>query len=78
MTTIELKNLLISKITEIEDKSFLITINSIIEANSGTQTYKTNPLQRKKIQEGREQIEKGDFFTDESVKKEADRWLNER
>jgi predicted transcriptional regulator len=48
-----------------------------IVANPESTFHKTTPEQRKSIQEGREQIERGEFFTDEEVKKEMDKWLKE-
>lgn len=39
--------------------------------------YKTTPEQRQSIKEGREQIARGEFFTDEEVKMEMDKWLKE-
>jgi predicted transcriptional regulator len=77
MTTVELKNILMHQIAGIEDKSFLTAIKKIIETKSGTTIYKTTPEQRKRIKEGREQIAKGDFFTNDQVEMEIDSWLKE-
>jgi hypothetical protein len=77
MTTFELKNILIHQITGINDKSFLSAIKKIIETKSRSTIYKTNPQQRKLIQEGREQIAKGDFYTNEQIEMEIDAWLKE-
>ncbi len=78
MKTLELKNILIQRIAGINDKSFLSAINTIIEAKSDSTIYKTNPEQQQKIKEGREQIAKGDFFTNDEVKMEIDKWLKEK
>jgi predicted transcriptional regulator len=77
MTTVELKNILIHQIAGIEDKSFLTAIKKIIETKSGMTIYKTTPEQRKRIKEGREQIAKGEFFTNDQVEMEIDSWLKE-
>ena len=78
MTTIELKNFLHHRITDLNDKSFLNAIKTFIETNSESATYKTTAEQRKKIQEGREQIIKGECFTNEQVEMEMDKWLEEK
>ena len=78
MTTIELKNILIHKIEGINDKSFLSEINKIIETKSGSTIYKTTSDERKRIKEGRAQIAKGEFFTNEQVESEVDKWLKEK
>lgn len=78
MTTLELKKILMHRIAEINDKSFLSAINTIIEPKSNSTIYKTTPEQRNRIKEGKDQIEKGDFFTNEQVEKEIDQWLNEK
>lgn len=56
------------RITEINDKSLLSEINTIIETKSNSIIYKTTP----------EQCAKGEFFTNEQVEKEIDQWLNEK
>ena len=78
MTTIELKNILLHRIAGINDKSFLAAINTIIGTKAEATIYKTTPEQQKKIKEGRDQIAKGDFFTNEQVEMEIDKWLKEK
>ena len=78
MTTVELKNILMHRIAGIEDKSFLTAIKTIIETKSKSTIYKTTPEQRKRIKEGRAQIAKGEYFTNEQVEMEIDKWLSEK
>ncbi len=78
MTTLELKNILIHRIAEINDKSFLTAIKTIIDTKSEATVYKTTPEQRKKIKEGRQQIAKGEYYTNEQVEMEIDQWLKEK
>jgi len=78
MKTAELKEIIINKIAGINDKTFLSAINTFIEAKSESTIYKTTPEQKQRIQEAREQIARGEFFTDEEVKKEIDEWLKEK
>jgi hypothetical protein len=78
MTIVELKNILIHRIVGINDKSFLTAIKTIIETKSKSTIYKTTPEQRKSIEEGRAQIAKGAYFTNEQVEMEIDKWLSEK
>ncbi|MCK4921242.1 MAG: hypothetical protein KAS71_09355 [Bacteroidales bacterium] len=78
MKTVELKNILIHKIAGINDKSFLNAIKTIIESKAETSVYKTIPEQRKKIIIGKEQIAKGEYFTNEQVEEDIDKWLLEK
>jgi len=78
MTTVELKNILMHKIAGINDKSFLSAINTIIESKAETTIYRTSQKQQEKIMEGREQIAKGEWFTNEQDNKEIDKWLKEK
>lgn len=78
MTTVELKNILIHRIAGINDKSFLNAIKTIVDTKSESTIYKTTPEQRLRIKEGREQIAKGEYFTNEQVELEIDKWLKEK
>jgi predicted transcriptional regulator len=78
MTTVELKNILMHRIAGIEDKSFLVAIKTIIETKTKSTIYKTTPEQRKRIKEGRAQIAKGEYFTNDQVEMEIDKWLSEK
>jgi hypothetical protein len=78
MTTVELKNILIHRIAGINDKSFLNAIKTIVETKSETTIYKTTQEQRIRIKEGREQIARGEYYTNEQVELEIDKWLKEK
>jgi predicted transcriptional regulator len=78
MTTIELKDILIHKIAAINDKSFLAAMNTIIDTKSEKLIYKTTPEQRQAIKEGQDQIARGEFFTNDQVEAEIDKWLSEK
>jgi hypothetical protein len=77
MTTVDLKNILIHKIAGINDKSFLNAIKTIIEAKEESTIYKTSLEQRKKIKEGTEQIAKGEYFSNQQVENNINKWLAE-
>ena len=78
MNTVDLKNILIHKISGINDKTFLAAIKTIIDSKSETTVYKTTQEQRAKIIEGQEQISNGEYFTNEQVDLEINRWLKEK
>jgi len=78
MTTIELKKILINKISAINDESFLNAINTIIDSKSEPPIYKTTTGQKNQIKEGLEQIKKGEVFTNEQVNSEIKKWLDEK
>jgi predicted transcriptional regulator len=50
----------------------------MIETKSNTTIFKTTPEQKKKIEQGINDIKEGRFFTDEEVQKEVDKWLKEK
>jgi predicted transcriptional regulator len=77
MTTVDLKNILIHKISGINDISFLNAIKTIVDSKSESMVYMTSQVQQKSIIEGREQIARGEFFTNEQIELEIDQWLKE-
>jgi predicted transcriptional regulator len=77
MSTLELKNILIHKISSINDVSFLNAIRTIIDTKTEGIIYETSSLQKAKISEGINQIEKGESFSNEQVESEIDKWLSE-
>jgi hypothetical protein len=60
------------------NKSFLTAIRTIIETKSKSTIYKTTSEQSKSIEEGRAQIARGEYFTNEQVEMEIDKWLSEK
>ncbi|MBN1338689.1 MAG: hypothetical protein JXA03_05160 [Bacteroidales bacterium] len=78
MTTVELRNILMRKIAAIDDESFLNAIKTIIDTKSESIIYETSEEQKKKIRIGLEQIEKGEYFTNEQVETEIEQWLKEK
>ena len=78
MTTIELKNILIHKITAINDKSFLAAMNTIIDTKSEKLIYRTTPEQKQRIKLAQEQIARGEAISNDQVEADIDKWLSER
>lgn len=77
MSTLELKNILIQKISSIDDESFLNTIRILIDKKSESTTFTTSAEQKRKIEEGIDQLENGNYFTNEQVEFEINKWLAE-
>ncbi len=77
MSTIELRRRLIDKIQTIEDDHLLKEVYRLLELETeDIEVYKLNEEQRKTISEARQQIENGQFLTDEQSNKDIDEWLN--
>ena len=78
MTTAKLKTKVIEKIKSIEDINLLEAVYNLIESDLELQvTMKLSKEQITAIEEGRKDIREGKTFTDEEVKKEIDKWLQE-
>jgi hypothetical protein len=74
MTTIALKKLLINRIAEINDVSFLNAIKTILDTK--TQTLLLTPEQRFEILESQKEIESGLFVEQVELDKEFNKWLS--
>jgi len=75
MSTIELRHLITEYLSHIDDVSFLNAIKTIIESKVSDGVYKLSDFQKKRIELGNEQIQKGETISDEVVQKEIDQWL---
>ena len=78
MSTTELKNALIQKIAEIEDKSFLQAIKTILDAKAESKVIKLSPELTKEIMLSKQEIEKGLFIENDLLEKEIEEWLSEK
>lgn len=78
MTAIELKKLLVHRIAEINDESFLNAIKTILDSKSQSQILMLTKEQRIDIIESKKQIEQGLFIEQEEMDKEFTKWLTER
>lgn len=86
MSTIELKNLLISKIAGIDDEAFLSAINTILDTKAKN-TENNNPdlqkiiilteQQKKEIQNSQKEYSEGHYVDNDSVNEEMEKWLRE-
>jgi len=76
MTAIELKKLLINRIIEINDVSFLNAIKTILDTKTQSQIIALTPEQRYEIQESKKEIKQGLFIEQVELDKEFNKWLN--
>ena len=76
MTTIALKKYLISKINLLEDDSVLSEIKEIVDKNEIV--YQLSDYHLNRIEESRAQFKNGEFYTQEEVDLQVEKWLNEK
>jgi predicted transcriptional regulator len=76
MTTIELKNILKSRIDLINDKKILSALNTLAESKS-EQIIVLSELQKKSIKKSQKQYLEGNYFTNNEVNEEIEKWLKE-
>ncbi|GCC51793.1 hypothetical protein SanaruYs_20220 [Chryseotalea sanaruensis] len=76
MSTVELRKRLIDKIEKTEDKRILEEMFRLLEIETeDIEIYTLNEGQIMAVNEAREQIKNGHFFTKEQVDNEIDEWL---
>jgi F0F1-type ATP synthase delta subunit len=73
MNTIELKNILISKITQIDDQEFLKALNTIIE-NKVTTNYTALEEYNHELYKAEEDINIGNVYSQEEIKQKVEAW----
>lgn len=78
MTAIELKKLLINKIEEINDESFLNAIKTILDTKTQSQIITLTSEQRHEIEESKKEIEQGLFIEQAELDKEFTKCVNAR
>jgi len=77
MNKVKLKEKLIKEIQNIEDENILNEVYRLLEIESAEmEVYKLNEEQISAVNEAREQISNGQFFTHEQAKKKIEEWLN--
>ena len=78
MSTIELKNALIQRISEIQDKSFLEAIKTILDSRAKSKTLHLTPEMTNEIMASKQEIEKCLFVENNLLEKEVEEWLQEK
>jgi hypothetical protein len=78
MTAVELKNILIHKISAINDVSFLKAIQTIIDSKIEQKILPLTNQQRDEIMASKLEIEKGLYIEHETLDDEINVWLKEK
>jgi hypothetical protein len=78
MTAIELKTLLIHKISEINDISFLKALKTILDSKTDTEVIQLTQEQLDEIIASKKEIEQGLSIENRMLEKEVKLWLNAR
>ena len=78
MTTYDLKNSLINKISNIEDPEFFEALNLFMDLKSKKKTYQTNASQKLVIEEGLAQLYRKEGILDDDFELKIREWLSER
>lgn len=76
MTTIELKKVLIHRISEINDISYLKAIKTILDSKTETEVISLTAEQRYEIIESKKEIEDGLFIEQNLLDKKVLKWLS--
>jgi hypothetical protein len=78
MTTFELKTLIIHRIAEINDISFLRALKTILDTKAESGVIQLTQDQLNDIIESKKEIEKGMFVENNVLDKQVRQWLNAR
>jgi predicted transcriptional regulator len=77
MTTIELKEQLISRISQLSDNDLLMDVYKLLEnCSDDSEIYNLTDNHKSAIATAINQINNGDFLTNEQANNEIDAWLN--
>lgn len=76
MTAVELKKVLISRIADIEDESFLMALKTILDATKASQVIMLTQEQRAEIKESKKDIEAGRFVEQSEIDNLFNQWEN--
>lgn len=79
MTKLKLQNILVRKISKIDDVKSLNEIYKFIEIiNEDDKVYKLNTEQKKLIKKSEKEFEEGKYLDNELVFRKIDKWLKEK
>lgn len=78
MSTIELKNRISSRLTTIEDFSFLQSIHNLIESRFDDKIYKLSEQQKLRVEDARIDYITENTQTNDEVLEEIGNWLNSK
>lgn len=73
MNTLELKNILISEISKIDDESFLSALKTILDSRKSTpKNYAEQYNEELKVAE--QEIQNGNFYSHSEIKDKIEQW----
>ena len=78
MTMIELKNILIHRISEINDVRFLEAIKTILDGKAEDTILTLTPDQKKEIRDSQKEVKAGQFIANDELDTEIQQWLSEK
>jgi predicted transcriptional regulator len=78
MTAIELKTILIHRISEINDISFLKAIKTILDSKTDIGVMKLTDQQLEDIVASKKEIEQGLYVENDEMEKDVIKWSQER
>ena len=78
MSTIELREKIISQLANINDASFLRAIIVLIDTKVEKEVYRLSDYQKERIRLGREQLKKGQTISHDEIQKEINQWLGSK
>ena len=76
MSTTELKRLLIHRITEINDLSFLKAVKTILDSKTESEVILLTAKQKSEILDSKKEIENGLFIDQETLDNKVLKWAN--
>jgi hypothetical protein len=74
----KLQELLIKKISSINDERILLEVNRLLETGMKEDVYQMSDEQIAAVEEAEEQIRKSEFLTDAEVRKQSEEWLRKK
>lgn len=78
MGTIELKNIIVERLSHIDDLSFLNAIKTIVDNKVSEGAYKLSDYQKKRIESSRLQLKSRQTISHDELQKEIDQWLSSK
>ncbi len=78
MTMMELKSILVHRISEINDVRFLEAIKTILDEKAEDSALELTDDQKKEIAESKKEILQGLFIDEDELDRDIQGWLNEK
>lgn len=76
MTAIQLKKLLVHRISEINDVSFLKALKTILDSKTDAEVLKLTKDQRQEIMQSKKEIQEGLSMDHETLDKKVAKWAS--